>query len=731
MVMISGVRAIASILTRRHIAKGLRFVARCEPGVAFRAARNLLLDRLLEGRGVIYPGGTTELFDTSPVEPHLPLVSVVIPCVNHGTFVGDAVASVLAQTFPSIEIIVVDGGSDDGTTPAAVAGLAGPRVRVLLRDGPPKMLGDNRNFGIAEARGRYICCLDADDMLAPTYIEKTLFVMEQGGFDVVGTSLVEFGTRHGEWRVPAIPTLDGFSVSNQTICCALFRKDAWARVGGYSDVTLRHDGIPEDWEFWLRLAAKGARFRNITGESLMRYRVRGPGTSLSSAACLPSFEEQRRNLTSRHRALLTSEAIERSRREAARRLRPADPNTPMVHALGRDAESRRAAMSKDACTLMITLPYFHLGGAERVLSQVAAALARQGWRVIVVATGTEDPACGDSLPWFEAATQECYALGCFLPREQMQSFMLHLLRTRRPDVLLNAGSQTFYELLPEIAAEYPCMARLDLLFNVVGHIDSHLAHRSLLTGALCENREVLDWLIGTARWAPDQVAIVPSGVDTARFTPGARPADFVERLGVSPSDIVIGWAGRMAEEKAPQVFVELAQRCRDMSGVRFVMAGSGPLSGYITKKARGKAAAVLGQVDDDDVPQFYRLCDIFVLTSSVDGRPNALMEAQASGCAVLASRIGGVPEIMRDGATGRLAKPADVRDFERLLRAMVADRDALAAMREAASALARAEFSADVMAEGYRAAFAKAVTAFRCNEGDRQDTNLTPFKGQI
>jgi glycosyltransferase involved in cell wall biosynthesis len=87
------------------------------------------------------------------------------------------------------------------------------------------------------------------------------------------------------------------------------------------------------------------------------------------------------------------------------------------------------------------------------------------------------------------------------------------------------------------------------------------------------------------------------------------------------------------------------------------------------------------------------------------------MEAQARGCAVLAARVGGVPDIMREGVTGRLAEPADVNDFERLLRDMLADRSALAAMRTAATSLARAEFSVTAMAEAYRTALsdAKAV----------------------
>lgn len=676
-------RALWAIATSRNIAKALRFVARGDLDFALRAARNLGRQRLAylgEGGASNVPA---ELFEVVPAEPGVPLVSVVIPCVNHGAFVGEAVASALAQTFSSLEIIIVDGGSDDGATPAVVSALAGPRVRALLRPGPVKALGDNRNFGIAHARGRYVCCLDADDVLAPTYIEKTLFVMEQGGFDVVGASLVEFGSSNKKWHVAPAPTLDDFVLANQMICCALFRRDIWADAGGYSEVTLQRDGIPEDWEFWIRLAARGARFRNISGETLMRYRVRGPGTSLSSAPGLPSQDAQRLAVTHRLRALLTPEVLELSRRQAARRLCPANSMSAMSEAVMSDSAARRAATTLAPFrTLLLVLPCFAVGGVERLLSQVVAGLVGRGWRVVVIATGCEDPTSGDSIRWFEATTSECYSLSRFLQREEWRRFIMYLLRTRRPEILLNAGSTLFYELLEEIAAEFPATARLDLLFNLVGHTRDHLSRRPFLTGALCENNEVLGWLTGPAGWLPEHVTPINNGVDTARYTPGPRPQSLADRLGIAPSDIVVGWAGRMAEEKAPEVFVRIARRCRSIPGLRFVMAGGGPLARSVAAAARRHGPAVLGFVED--MQEFYRLCDVFVVSSRVDGRPNAILEAKACGCAILASRLAGIMELVVDGVDGILAEPADFSSFEASLLRLISDPAAMQRMKDAA-----------------------------------------------
>src|SRR6185312_4840393 len=101
--------------------------------------------------------------------PGRPLVTVMIPCFNYGAFVAETIESVLKQTFSNYEIIVVEGGSTDGTTPQRLSELelAYPSVRFVFRT-ERHLAGDNRNFGIELGRGRYVCCLDADDLIRPT-----------------------------------------------------------------------------------------------------------------------------------------------------------------------------------------------------------------------------------------------------------------------------------------------------------------------------------------------------------------------------------------------------------------------------------------------------------------------------------------------------------------------------------------------------------------------------------
>lgn len=702
--------AVSAIINPDTLGKGWHRVRRGEWRLLLSSARNLIAQHLtlLDGAS---PWLDAEVFDPQRARSGTPLVAIVIPCFNDGRFVREALDSALAQTFTNLEVIVVDGGSTDGATPAVIASLAGPRVCPLIRTDGRHYVGDNRNYGIEHTRSLYVCCLDSDDVLEPTYIEKVLFHLEYRAYDVGSSSMRMFGAKEGEWRLRPRPTLGDFRLGNQALTCSVFRRTLWENAGRFRDTGLGKDHVAEDWDLWVRMAALGARFRNNAQELLLNYRVREGGQSLSSHPDVPPSAEQALTIQNGNRAVLTRAAHKLSRVQAHRRFRPAHPDTAMRTHMRQAAEAARRP------TLLLAMPYFSVGGAERLLAQVVGGLAAVGWRVVAISTEHEPPNGGDALPWFTAHTAECYAFPRFLAPEDWRDFLDYLLGSRRPDALVIAGSRFLYDLLPGLAAEYPAMARLDLLFNTEGHVEKHLQHRAQLTGALCESEPTRRWLREIARWPNAALRCIPNGVDTTLYSPGPRPAVLAAELGIGPGDIVVGWSGRLSEEKSPETFLELATRCSDLAHVHFVMMGGGRLAkridGLAARLPEGTRLHRCGMVDDTRT--YYRLFDVCTLTSRLDGRPNAVLEAQASGCAVLAARVGGVPDIVAEGRTGLLANPADAADFERALRNLLADRARLAAMRVAAPRLMRDHFSVAATVDGYRRALEEAVAA--CRDG--------------
>ena len=126
-----------------------------------------------------------------------PLVSIIIPCYNYGQYVEEAIDSVLNQTIKNIEIIVVDDGSTDPNTIKILKNLKKPKTKIIHQENQTQAIA--RNNGIKISKGKYICCLDADDKLEPTYLEECIIRMEMENLDVCSTWLREFEDSDGIW----------------------------------------------------------------------------------------------------------------------------------------------------------------------------------------------------------------------------------------------------------------------------------------------------------------------------------------------------------------------------------------------------------------------------------------------------------------------------------------------------------------------------------------------------
>lgn len=207
-----------------------------------------------------------------------PFISVIIPCFNHGQFVGEAVQSILSQSLQDLEIIIVNDGSTDKETIDILNSLEQPKTRVIHL--PQNMgLPAARNAGIRETQGKYICCLDADDKLHPSYFEKAVAIMESNsGISFVGSWTQVFGSESRVWYATQFDP-DQILYSNQFNSLAMFRRTAWEHAGGFSEDM--REGF-EDWEFWVRLTGHGYRGYQIL-EKLIYVRRIGYSFALRAA----------------------------------------------------------------------------------------------------------------------------------------------------------------------------------------------------------------------------------------------------------------------------------------------------------------------------------------------------------------------------------------------------------------------------------------------------------------
>ncbi len=219
-----------------------------------------------------------------------PRVSVIVPTYNYAAFLGDALRSVHAQTFTDWECIVVDDASTDGSAAIAQGFVRNDQrfryIRMDLNSG----VSAARNRAFAEARGEFIQMLDADDVIAPGKLEvQVRWMDEHKDVDVLYADYFafqhtpDFSTK-GAYRSDERILGKGAAIVARLLRSNIFRLNTVLfHRSVLEDVHGFREGFRyvEDWDFWLRLAAKGASFQFVADQNAISG-VRSNPDSLSS-----------------------------------------------------------------------------------------------------------------------------------------------------------------------------------------------------------------------------------------------------------------------------------------------------------------------------------------------------------------------------------------------------------------------------------------------------------------
>jgi hypothetical protein len=209
-----------------------------------------------------------------------PVVSVVMPVRDAERFLGEAIESILSQTFRDFEFIVADFGSTDKSREIACR-YARKDSRVKLHEVPPCNLAQARNAGCSFAQGRYIAVMDADDVCLPDRLKwEVEFLEGNPSIGVVGGATQWIDASGNFLRCHHYPTGDReIKAELQTTCpfchpTALIRKDAFEQVGGYrAAFSLAHD-----YDLWLRTSE---RFESANLQQVvLSYRIHPHQVSL-------------------------------------------------------------------------------------------------------------------------------------------------------------------------------------------------------------------------------------------------------------------------------------------------------------------------------------------------------------------------------------------------------------------------------------------------------------------
>jgi glycosyltransferase involved in cell wall biosynthesis len=602
------------------------------------------------------------------------------------------------------EIVVVDQHSRDDT--AAICRQYG--ARVIERD-MAAGFGEQKNFAIAQATRPWILSLDADEEVTPA-LRRAIEAAVAAPGACAGyrmprlTSYLGRFIRHCGWY-PS-PVLRLFRRGRGRFTDALVHEEVVVDgpVGDLDEDLLHYsyDSLADHVRKLLLYTAYDARMLRRRGVRL------GPLSSVWWLAARPAAVFVRKLILQAgfregwHGLVLSAMAALVVFVNAVRL-------AELTGRLGRAPAAGEPEVRGGSPTVLLLANFADvLGGGEESLLGLAEALDRRRLRVLGSVTAEGEvaarlralgvPVTVTPLPPVRPWT---------LPRVVVALGRLRALLARERVALVHAhGSR---------GALYAGLAARSLGVPLVWHVrvadtDPRLDPLLVrLSTAIVANSAATAARLRRVPIAVAKTTVVPNGVDLARFAPRLPDPALRGALGLDPALPVVGYVGRLEHGKGVDVLLEAAARVHTKLPAAFLFVGDGPLRSTLAGRAaaEGLPAHFVGR--RDDVAELLRLCSVVVLPSRQEAFGRVLVEAMASGVPVVATAVGGIPEVCTDGVTGLLVPPEDPDALATAIALTLTDQVATAARVATAAADMRARFDFAAHAAGVQAVYARAL----------------------
>ena len=566
-------------------------------------------------------------------------VSVLTPYDSTADFFVETFVSLQAQSLQNWEWIIVDDGSTDVASIERLANIAAKdeRIKVIRQTnaGPSAA----RNTAFYNSIGRFVCLLDSDDMLEPTYLEKCVwFLVSNPEFAFCNAYSVVYGD-HNFLHAAGFERGKAHLLANITPPISVIRRSAYADCGGFDEsIRLGH----EDWDFWLAMA-KAGHWGYTLKEFLQWYRQRG----ISSCGQII----QSGNVNAEFKAMMHSKyaGLDKHFPQPTRRqllpFETIETHTPVSNPLQVNPSGRR---------IMFVIPWMVTGGADRVNLDLIEGLTSKGHDITVCATLLADHNWEHQ---FSRFTPDIFVLPNILHSTDYPRFLTYLIQSRQIDSVVITGSTIGYQLLPLLRAASPGVAFVDMC---------HVEELDWLNGGYPRfgvgYQDVLDLNVVTtqhlAEWMQKRgadgtrIRVMYTGVRSMQETELSEVRHLVRGDLNIPADVpVIVFAGRICEQKRPTMLAEILKAAQD-HGLIFhaLIIGNGEqrelLEELLRKYHLTDNVQMLGSISHQKWLNILIASDIFLMPSQFEGISIALLEAMASGVIPIVAKVGGQEEIV-------------------------------------------------------------------------------------
>ncbi|WP_343248570.1 glycosyltransferase [Diplocloster hominis] len=572
-----------------------------------------------------------------------PLVSIITPFYNAGKYFEQTFKCVVNQTFPWFEWIIVDDGSTNQSDLSLLDDIAKRDIRINVYHKRNGGISTARNYAVKESRTEFIIPLDADDLIAPTYIECLYWgLFYNKDCDWVYTKNIGFGNQEYIWDKQFDANL--LKTYNFLTYSGMIRKSAILEVGGYNEITKHYF---EDWYLWLKLLSAGKKPLKL-GFYGFWYRRLDTGV-LSIVTNDPQIKKIADELISDAGqnvdiSISAKEYPRINEKEAFRKISRITWN--------------RVLPKNNKKNILMIIPWMEMGGADLFNLNFIKLIDKQRFSVCIVTTVPSESTWRQK---FEEFTDEIFELPTFLDNTNYISFIDYYIKSRNINIVFNTNSYYGYYIIPWIRMNYPSIKIIDYVHmeewywrnggyaRISGVFDNYIDKTFVC------NNNTRETMIKYFNKDIAKIETLYIGVDTDKYNEENVQKGLIRnKFDIDCDTRIILFPCRIHLQKRPYLMLAIAEKLYK-DNFAFVIVGDGPLLSEMQEYVK------LNNLDEyiyfagrqENMLPFYKDSDLTLICSLKEGLALTAYESLAMGTPVVSSDVGGQAELI-DNEVGRI-----------------------------------------------------------------------------
>lgn len=596
------------------------------------------------------PGQTIEKKET--IYDEEPLISIITGYYNAKEYIKQTAYSIINQTFPYWEWIIINDGSTQEGTDQILSEIASldKRIKVFNETNHGRII--TRDIAISKAKCELLFILDADDVIDKTYLECSYWSLKTNPkHSWVYADMANFDGKEFLWK--QIFSLDVEKRENIIPVCSLIKKKDLLDAGGYN---IGDENVHEDWHLWLRMLEKGYSPIRMNYYAFW-YRNKKEG------GILESFRKNKEK--DNYANELIKKQAKKIKEDVFALQFPTTTNSKFDSYPEKfDWDKKPINIKGEKIRLLFILPWFKVGGADKFNYDLISRLDKNKFDITIVTTETSD------YIWRQRFEKhaEVFDVTSFLNRQDWPGFIHYIIKSRNIDIVMQSNSYFGFYVIPWLKSEFPDVIFTDYLHSENWHwrngeyprdsiaIDGFLDKTYTCTKKLKQSmKENMGRTV-------DNVETVYIGVDENEFD--ETKVDIFDNKDIKKYEDkykgkkCILFLCRISEEKRPifmlKVFKKLLEKDQNLL---LLVVGDGDVLPEMKDTAKKDKIEenIIFYGMQKNVKPFYKLADVSVICSLVEGLTITTYESLSMGTPVVTADVGGQKELV-DSSCGRVVQ---------------------------------------------------------------------------